>query len=1769
MLSALSLSLFYLTACKNDTIIEKQRNAAPNILIMSHSNGAEVRDGYVETFRAAVSDEDHDFEELKIAWYVDDDLVCDWSTSNLEGEALCEIRFEEGDQQVIAEVRDPEGAAGRFEVDVDVLPTYAPEIEMLTPVTGGNYYASELIQFSALISDAEDVPEDLLVTWTSSADGELILDTSINAEGEMSDYTYLTEGNHAIELRVEDSTGKVSTEEVVILVGGNNNEPTCAFTAPMDGDTFLLGDSIVFSGSAVDVDIPNNQLLVSISSNLDGVVQSLSPFSDGSFSFAIDSLTAGTHTMTLSVEDDVGAVCTTGMLLSVGTAPVVNLDEPLDGALFELAEIITFKATVSDGEDQPSDIMVVWTSDLDGELHTGNANSQGVSQFSFNGLSAGVHSISVSATDTTGLVSDDLISFRVNTRPMVNTIAFTPDPVFSNNNLSMSATSSDGDGQNVSQTYEWYEDGVSTGFTGTSIAASELQVNEVWTVRVTPNDGYQDGPYTEASITVSNTGPVVNSVEINPINSVYNDTILTCTGTASDIDQTIAPTFQWTVDGQTYSGASLDLSTVGVMPNYVVACNAIATDDWGASDMMTTSVTVENRAPVLLPVNITPGSTGQVGDTLTCESLVNDPDGEILTPIYTWSVNGFAAGSGNVFTLSSIVVDPSDLVTCTATVTDAYGESDLAIGSFTVVNELPIISNISIEPVEPTTFDTVTCSAIVTDPDGITDPTVEFLFENITTGTTLYPNAATNDEATLNLLDVSMSVGDELACHVTVTDNGGAVVMDTETTTIVNSQPTIDSIEITPNASVEVGTVLTCSATSSDYEDGTLIPTYEWTTNGAVVSSVDTYVVDGAEANLGDVITCTVTVIDSDNQMVSDDVGVVVQNTAPVVSDVSISPSFAVTNDAILTCTPTIEDPNETVIGNFVWRRNGNQMAVGSTVDLSNFNVLPTDVIDCVVSATDNQGASDSASASVTIGNRSPVVGIPTISNTAPEVGETITCSAIVTDDDGEVPTVTYEWTDGQNTLGTAADLTLSASDFSAGDVVVCTVTAEDNFGATAGSSNLATIADSGNAGCGLTACDSNLDLGGGQSIDMVLLTAGTFTMGSPSTEEGHQTDEIQHTVTLTNDFYVMTTEVTQGMFAQLMGYDSHAGQSTSNGTGTYGVGADFPAYHTTWHMSAAFANAVTQRHNVLNGTGLQECYTCTGSGQSVTCSVTVDPYMCDGYRLLTEAEWEYAARSASADAFWTINGGGNIPSGLASDCSQSWTLSDGTALDDLGWYCGNNNQNGGAHGSKEVATREPNSNGLYDMHGNIGEWVNDWYDDYPTGSVTNPSGPSTSFWKVYRGGYWGSSPAYLRSASRNDLSPGTGASNIGFRLGIGVLTQPTSASLAISNEAPIGGQDDLHCAVISESTDPNGNTVTYTFDWTVNGQVYTGATTTTVYGGDTIPASETSETDVWQCTITPNNGVLDGPQTVVETIVYSDFCGQHYCDTSLDLGGGIDLDLVLIPNGTYDMGSPTTESFRAGDEDQHTVTLTNDFYVMETEFTQEMFAELMGYECYDGESTDFGIGPTHPAYYVSWHMAAHLANLVTERYNTVNGVQLRECYDCTGTGPSTACTKVVEPYQCTGFRLLTEAEWEYAARGETTAAFWSPIGNAELTGSITGNTTILSDGSDLSQYGWYYYSKDNPYGAKAVGLLNPNLYGLYDMAGNVYEWTHDMYSTYPTGPVTNPLNDTSGVNYVYRSGFWSSGPSHLRSAKRWNNDSNLRTLSIGFRLGLTHDDVE
>ena len=227
---------------------------------------------------------------------------------------------------------------------------------------------------------------------------------------------------------------------------------------------------------------------------------------------------------------------------------------------------------------------------------------------------------------------------------------------------------------------------------------------------------------------------------------------------------------------------------------------------------------------------------------------------------------------------------------------------------------------------------------------------------------------------------------------------------------------------------------------------------------------------------------------------------------------------------------------------------------------------------------------------------------------------------------------------------------------------------------------------------------DGNCDPG-----DWVTICSGTFVMGSPLGELGRsevELDETLHDVTLTHGFVILSTEVTVAEFEAEMGYD-------------VGDCDDCPADGLTWHQAAAYTNALSESEELL------QCYVRIGVGRSVACAPNPDftsPYDCPGYRLPTEAEFEYAARAGTTAATYA----GDLDD---VECSSA-------VLDPIGWYCGNSEG-----GVPVVGGLEPNPWGLFDMLGNAWEWCNDGYDEYPNGSVVDPWSPPDGPTRVLRGG--------------------------------------------------------------------------------------------------------------------------------------------------------------------------------------------------------------------------------------------------------------------------------------------------------------------------------------------------------------------------------------------------------------------------------------------------
>ena len=375
------------------------------------------------------------------------------------------------------------------------------------------------------------------------------------------------------------------------------------------------------------------------------------------------------------------------------------------------------------------------------------------------------------------------------------------------------------------------------------------------------------------------------------------------------------------------------------------------------------------------------------------------------------------------------------------------------------------------------------------------------------------------------------------------------------------------------------------------------------------------------------------------------------------------------------------------------------------------------------------------------IANREPTeLQIDTVPSLPISTEDDVECTATAVEPDGQPLTFLFEWNE-TTTLRNVQGQLLNATDTSAGEEWECTVSVSD--GSISVSETLLILIDE-TTNCGFGDCDTSLEFGAGIIIDLKRIPTGI---------------EPLNRYTLTTDFFMMTTEVTQGMFQALMQYDSRLDENQDNGNGP-----NFPAYYSNWHMAADFANSATNLHNSLYGTLFAECYNCTDTQTNVSCTIPTNPYTCDGFRLPTEAEWEYAARSGTINEFWTGEGtdlGGNPENNT---CSNNVTIQDevnNPTLSNYAWFCGNNT----TLTTKMVAQKEPNGFGLYDMHGNVLEWTTEYYTSIFPDDVSDPwnETPNTSF--VMRGGSYYFSPHNLGASFRSSYGPGARYSDYGFRL--------------------------------------------------------------------------------------------------------------------------------------------------------------------------------------------------------------------------------------------------------------------------------------------------------------------------------------------------------------------------------------------------------------------
>ncbi|MFA5293873.1 MAG: formylglycine-generating enzyme family protein [Phycisphaerae bacterium] len=239
---------------------------------------------------------------------------------------------------------------------------------------------------------------------------------------------------------------------------------------------------------------------------------------------------------------------------------------------------------------------------------------------------------------------------------------------------------------------------------------------------------------------------------------------------------------------------------------------------------------------------------------------------------------------------------------------------------------------------------------------------------------------------------------------------------------------------------------------------------------------------------------------------------------------------------------------------------------------------------------------------------------------------------------------------------------------------------------------------------------------------------------------------------------------------------------------------------------------------------------------------------------------------------------------------------------------------------------------------------------------------------------------------------------------------------------------------------------------------------------------------------------------------------------TSVLLGNGVTMELVLIPAGEFYMGSPSKEALRESSEGPvHQVKISKPFYMGKYEVTQLQYNALMGYKKFKFR------GDAMPAENVNWYEVNSFIGVLCKDYG----------------------------YK---FHLPSEAQWEYACRAGTTTPFYT-------------GETISSEQANYNSA--YIYGKGrngiNPKMTSPVGKYPPNPFGLYDMHGNVWEWCSDFYMPdyYKKGKFTDPQGPATAGGHVIRGGSWRDKPERLRSASRSGKGEGADKKYLGFRVAM------
>jgi len=599
----------------------------------------------------------------------------------------------------------------------------------------------------------------------------------------------------------------------------------------------------------------------------------------------------------------------------------------------------------------------------------------------------------------------------------------------------------------------------------------------------------------------------------------------------------------------------------------------------------------------------------------------------------------------------------------------------------------------------------------------------------------------------------------------------------------------------------------------------------------------------------------------------------------------------------------------------------------------------------------------------------------------------------------------------------------------------------------------------------------------------MVLVEGGTFTMGD-TWGDRYGWKQPTHKVTLTYNFYIGKYETT---FDEYDAFCEATGRSKQEDEG-WGRGTR-PAMNVSWNDSIAYCNWLSEKEN------LPKAYDNNGNLLDKDGMITTDPSKVVGYRLPTEAEWEYAARGGNKSKGYKYSGSDNVS--------------------DVAWYGDNSGRM-----TQEVGKKAPNELGIYDMSGNVEEWCSDWYVGYSSSVQTNPynTNPYNSAddsYRVARGKY-----LYLVTDS-NAYESSVAFEGLGLRIAKTILYKGENrVPLAPYNPSPsnkvVAGATSV--TLTWDSYDPDGDVMTY--------DVYfdTNATPTTKVSSSQVENTLNRSNLSYDTTYYWKVVAKDSKVVATEGPVWRFSIQEPPHPT-----------MILVEKGSFEMGD--TWGYGASNEKPtHKVTFTYNFYIgkYETTFDEyDAFCETTSRNKPDDEGWGRGI---RPVINVSRNDAIAYCNWLSEKED------LPKAYDSNGNLLDKDGNITTDPSKVVGYRLPTEAEWEYASRG----------------GNKSKGYKYFSGSDNVDDVAWYYSNSGSK--TQEVGKKAPNELGIYDMSGNAWEWCSDGWYNYTGAPKTNPYNSTAGSYWVIRGGSCYDIATSTRVAYRGRISPSV-TFALGFRI--------